>query len=147
MIPHLITLGAPTPWPVLPPGIHDASMVEIQARFATTPHRSKLFGGFERAATALRVAGCQTIYLNGSFVTDSPIPGDFDGCWEIAEVDPTLLDPVLLNFENMRMAQKQKYHGEMFIASLPGMGSLSFLQLFQREKYSGRPKGILRISF
>jgi hypothetical protein len=145
MIPPLVTLGTPAPWPVLPPGIHDTTLAEIETRFATTPHRRWLFQGFVRVADALRQAGCTTLYLDGSFVTGKPHPDDFDGCWEIAGVDPTLLDPTFLQFANKREAQKKKYLGEMFIAAMPGGSGLTFLEFFQLEKFSGRPKGILRV--
>jgi hypothetical protein len=56
-----------------------------------------------------------------------------------------LLDPVLLQFEDRRRAQKQKYLGEMFIAEFEGAPGFSFLEFFQIEKFSGRPKGILQI--
>ena len=145
MIPPLIDLGSPSPWPVLPPGIHDATLVEIEAAFATTPHRRALFEGFGRVVVALERAGCKTAYLDGSFATGKPHPLDFDGCWELAGVDPAKLDPVLLRFEKKREAQKLKFSGEMFIAEWPGAPGLTFLDLFQREKFSGRPKGILRV--
>jgi hypothetical protein len=143
MIPALISLGTPAPWPVLPPGIHNATLAEIAARFATTPHRRWLFDGFVRAVDALRRAGCTTLYLDGSFVTGKPHPDDFDGCWEMNGVDPALLDPVLLQFDNKREAQKRKYLGEMFIAD--GTPGTTFLEFFQIEKFSGLPKGILRV--
>lgn len=145
MIPAFINLGSPAPWPVLPPGVHDATLGEIAAAFAITPHRQSLFQGFERAATNLRNAGCSTVYLNGSFVTANPHPKDFDGCWAVAGVDRSKIDPVLLDFIHPRKSQKLKYGGELFIAELPGAPGLSFLQLFQIEKYSGQAKGILRI--
>lgn len=145
MIPQLIDLGAPSPWPVLPPGLHDSSLEEIAARFATTPHRRALYKGFVAASAVLSGAGCGAVYLDGSFVSDKPHPEDYDGCWEVAGVNPLLLDPVLLDFSGKREAQKRKYGGEMFIAELPGAPGMSFLQLFQVEKFSGRPKGILRI--
>src|SRR3546814_17377035 len=59
MIPDLIDLGSLCPWAVLPPGIHDATLGEVEARFATTPHRQWLFGGFVRVAEALAFAGCR----------------------------------------------------------------------------------------
>lgn len=145
MIPPLVDLGLPTPWTVLPPGIYDATLAEIEVRFATTPYRRVLFSGFVRVVRALTVAGCQTVYLDGSFVTGKPHPEDFDGCWACAGVDPTLLDPVLLLFDNKREAQKRKFQGEMFIAELPGAPGISFLDFFQIEKFSGRPKGIIRV--
>jgi hypothetical protein len=145
MVPRLIDIGPPAPWPVLPPGVHDATLADIAERFATTPHRQRLFDGFVRAAEALRLAGCRTVYLDGSFVTGKPHPGDFDGCWEIEGVDPTRIDPVLLTFENQREAQKAKYFGEMFIAHDQGAPGRAFLEFFQVEKFSGRAKGILRV--
>ncbi|HJO67890.1 DUF6932 family protein [Sphingomonas sanguinis] len=146
MIPTLVDLGSPAPWPVLPPGIHDASIDEIETRFANTTHRRWLFEGFRRLAQALADAGCSTLYLDGSFVTAKPHPGDYDGCWDHLGVDLALLDPVLLRFENKRAAQKAKYLGEMFIAGSPdGLGH-TFLDFFQVEKFSGLPKGILRVS-
>jgi hypothetical protein len=145
MIPTLIDLGSPAPWPVLPPGIHDTTLVEIESTFATTPHRRALFEGFGRVVLALESAGCATVYLDGSFVTGKPHPLDYDGCWELAGVDPTKLDPVLMRFENKRAAQKLKFLGEMFIAERLGAPGVTFLDFFQREKFSGRPKGILRM--
>jgi hypothetical protein len=145
VIPNLIDLGSPSPWPVLPPGIHDATLLEIEARFATTPHRRALFDGFGRVISALEIAGCAAVYLDGSFVSGKPHPDDFDGCWELAGVDPARLDPVLLRFENKREAQKLKFQGEMFIAEFPGAPGVAFLDFFQVEKFSGRPKGIVRV--
>jgi hypothetical protein len=146
MIPGLIDIGSPAPWAVLPPGIYDATLAEIGARFATTPHRQWLFDGFINVVGALQLAGCRTVYIDGSFTTGKPHPSDFDGCWELDHVDPSKLDPVLRTFANKREAQKKKYQGEMFPASWAGAPGMTFLQLFQIEKFSGAPKGILRVS-
>ncbi len=144
MIPDLVAVSALAPWPVLPPGIHDATLDEVAARFATTPHRAWLFSGFVRAFEALSGAGCSTIFLDGSFITAKPHPGDFDGIWDFTGVDPAKLDPVLLDFDNKRAAQKAKYFGEMFLVQLPHQPGL--LPFFQKEKFSDAPKGIVRIS-
>jgi hypothetical protein len=144
MLPDFITVSALAPWPVLPPGIHDATLDEVKERFGTTPHREWLFGGFVRVVEALRRAGCSTIFLDGSFITAKPHPGDFDGLWDLNGVDPDALDPVLLDFDNMRAAQKAKYFGEMFLMQLPHQPGL--LPFFQKEKFSDEPKGIVRIS-
>jgi hypothetical protein len=145
VIPTLVDLGFSTPWPVLPPGIHDATVDEIVQRFATTPHRRRLMDGFVRVLSALEAAGCSTAYIDGSFVTDKPHPGDFDGCWSTVGVNKALLDPVLLRFERKRELQKLKFGGEMFFAEAIGAPGLTFLQLFQKDKYSGSAKGILRL--
>ena len=145
MIPDLVDIGGSAPWSVLPPGIFKTTVPEIAQRFAITPHRRWLFGGLVRAVAAFEAAGCRRLYVDGSFVTAKPHPEDYDGCWEHDGIDFALLDPVLLKFDNKREAQKQKYLGEMFPAQAEGATGMTFLQLFQNEKYSGRPKGILRV--
>jgi len=145
MIPTLIDLDTSVPWQVLPPGIYDTTRAELAARFAVTPHRRRLLDGFERAALSLAKAGCRTAYIDGSFTTGKPHPQDFDGCWEHDGVDLAILDPVLKSFANKREAQKRKYLGEMFPAALENEPGMTFLALFQIEKFSGLPKGILRV--
>jgi hypothetical protein len=144
MIPQFVTVSDLAPWPVLPPGVHDATLTEVEERFATTPHRQWLFGGFLRAVKELRKAGCATVFLDGSFITAKPHPGDYDGLWDLTGVDHAALDPVLLDFKNKRAAQKAKYFGEMFLVQLPQQPGL--LSFFQKEKFSDEPKGIVRIA-
>lgn len=146
MIPDLIDLGSPTPWAVLPPGIHEATLDEIAERFATTPHRRWLYDGFLRMAEALAVARCTRLYLDGSFTTGKPHPEDYDGCWDWQGVDFKQLDPVLLQFEHKRAAQKRKFLGEMFLATTENLPGQTFLDFFQAEKFSGRPKGIVCVT-
>ena len=87
----------------------------------------------------LKDAGCRTVYLNGSFVTSKTFPNDYDACWEEAGVDPAALDPG-------RAIQKAKYMGELYPASIiADAEGLSFLEFFQTDKDTGRPKGILAI--
>ncbi|MDP1647320.1 MAG: hypothetical protein Q8M01_03840 [Rubrivivax sp.] len=73
------------------------------------------------------------------------VPGDFDGCWDRDGVDFDALDPVLLDFEGQREAQKDKFEGELFIAATQAdeLGT-RFLDFFQRDR-DGRPKGIIQI--
>jgi hypothetical protein len=92
---------------------------------------------------ALQKAGCETIYLNGSFVTSKDNPADYDGCWDIDSVSLELLDPVLMNFSSKQAGQKKKYGGELF-PNLPD-DTPAFLDLFQTDKSSGEAKGIVAI--
>jgi hypothetical protein len=84
--------------------------------------------------------------LDGSFTTGKPHPDDFDGCWDDAGMDLSKLDPVLKTFGAKQAVQKAKYLGELFPAHALTAPGLSFLQFFQIEKFSQRPKGILRIA-
>jgi hypothetical protein len=96
---------------------------------------------------ALRTAGYRRVYIDGSFVCAKKMPGDFDACWDTDGVDPEILDPVFLTFERKRAAQKRKYLGEFFPVSMTegGTGS-TFLEFFQVDKETGRPKGIILLS-
>ena len=144
MLPGLVDIGGP--WKVLPLGIHDASMDEVDAHFATNARRKWLYRGLVRGAEALRRAGCKVMYLDGSFVTEKENPGDFDVCWEPAGVDAKALDPVLLDFSARRKRQKQKFRGEFFPSSASADGRLTFLDFFQVDRHTGGAKGIVRVS-
>jgi hypothetical protein len=129
---------------VLPPGIHVASLEAIRARFATNEKRRELFDGFNAVVINLRSAGCKSIYLDGSFVTDKTLPGDFDGCWDPMGVDLKKVDSVLLDFTHARAAQKRKFRGEMLLA-MPGPASATILDFFQTDRATGSRKGTLLV--
>ncbi|MFB2878685.1 DUF6932 family protein [Floridanema aerugineum] len=129
----------------LPPGVHWATWQEFAARFGTTPHRQRLLKGLKSALDSLSKAGCEVVYIDGSFVTEKENPNDFDGCWDTTGVDPNFLDPILLNFHNKRAAQKAKYLGEFFLAQDPAdKAGKTFLEFFQTDR-NGNPKGIVAI--
>ena len=130
----------------LPPGVHAATWNELVARFGTTPRRLILLAGLKEALDMLRAAGCRQAYVDGSFVTSKPDPGDFDGCWETDGVDPARLDPVLLTFDRYRRAQKARFGGELFFADAPAdPAGTTFVEFFQRDRL-GQPKGIISLN-
>lgn len=104
-----------------------------------------LFNGLRRACNALRKAGCKVIYLDGSYITEKEIPGDFDVCWDPKNVDTKKLDPVFLVFSDQRKDQKLKYGGEFFPSSAMANGSHIFIDYFQIDKETGLKKGIIRV--
>jgi hypothetical protein len=140
MIPEFADSGA------LPPGIHWATWEEIKERFGSNPKRQKLLEGLARGLEALKTAGCETVYLDGSFITNKEEPNDFDACWESDGVQGRLLDPVLLTFSSHRAAQKAKYFGEFFIADAEATpDGLRFIDFFQQTR-AGEAKGIITIN-
>jgi hypothetical protein len=145
MVPHFTDLAG-SPWPVLPAGIHLATLSEVEARFAFNPGRRMQFRGLMAGLQNLRAAGCVRAFLDGSYMTAKPRPGDFDACWDPRGVDPTLLDPVLLTFDNHRAAQKAKYKGEFFPSTIPAdaIGTI-FIEFFQVDRFTGARKGIVVI--
>ena len=62
----------------LPPGVHLAPWHEVVERFATNRHRKDLFGGLYLALLNLADAGCRSGLLDGSFVSSTPFPEDYD---------------------------------------------------------------------
>ena len=145
MIPDFVDVGGP--WKVLPPGVHNATLEEVAARFATSGHRKRLFFGFRNGVEALRKAGCRKILLDGSFITEKPMPGDFDVCWDHVGVNDKKLDPVFSDFGDRRKKQRERFGGEFFPAHLLADGKHVFLDFFQIDKDTGNAKGIICIKF
>ncbi|WP_439880929.1 DUF6932 family protein [Pontibacter sp. MBLB2868] len=133
---------------LLPPGIHWATWIEIQERFGYTSYRSNLLFGMMIGIESLKKSGCTELYIDGSFCTDKLVPGDFDACYEDANIDWALLqkiDPTMLEFSNGRAAQKLKYYGEFFPYSAIADRTTGkmFLEFFQVQKYTNIAKGIV----
>ncbi len=131
----------------LPEGIHWAEWDEISLRFGSNIHRKKMLDGLKMAFTQLKIAGCKYAYLDGSFVTDSQFPDDFDACWDVTGVDASILFiniPVLFDFDNGRLNQKMLFYGEFFPYAPSNTGTYSILEFFQYNR-NGQKKGIIGI--
>lgn len=117
----------------------------MAARFGTTLYRRRLLSGMLRALSNLVGAGCKRAWVDGSFVTEKLVPGDFDLCWDDDGVDSSRLDPAILNVTPPRLAQRVKYGGDILPnPSGPNIG-YSFVDFFQLDKVTGDPKGILLV--
>lgn len=128
----------------LPPGIYDATWGEFVARYGINPYRSRLLDGLLAALRNLRAAGCVVALIDGSFITTKRFPGDYDGTWDPTGVNATLIDPILLTFDNKRAAMKAKYLGELFPATLLAAPGVVFADFFQKDR-DGVAKGLVRI--
>lgn len=122
---------------LLPPGEHEATWPEFVQRFGITPQRRLQLEGLLRALQALRAAGCRRVWIDGSFVTTKPHPGDWDGCWDPAGVVVARLDPVLTDFRDGRRAQKATFRGELFDAE----DAADRFGTPYRDFFQGRPHG------
>jgi hypothetical protein len=128
----------------LPPGVHNAPWREVAPRFSANNHRTRLVGGLLLALQNLAGAGCRSVLLDGSFVSQKDLPEDYDGAWDTKGVDPHLLDPVLLDFSNGRAAMKSKYLGELFPATAAAAPGVLYRDFFMKDR-SGIPKGVVNI--
>lgn len=131
----------------LPTGIHWSSLEEIKKKLCFSKKRITLITGLELAIKALIKAGCKTIYIDGSFTTSKHDPNDIDVCW-VENVDLNklnLIEPTLLDFDNGRRNQKQKFGCEFFPADwIAKPPDVIFIDFFQSDR-NNNPKGIIGI--
>jgi hypothetical protein len=141
----VVTLPPHQPDGLLPPGVHICTWDELRLACGSSAYRASILAGLLVAAKLLAQAGCRSLYIDGSFVTSKAFPGDFDACWDIAGVNVALVDPVFFDFRNKRAAQKARFKGELFLAHGIAAPGFTFFQFFQRDKNSGKPKGIVAL--
>ncbi len=70
---------------------------------------------------------------------------EWDRCWDTEGMDIrrlARLDPILVRVRGNRAAQKAKYGGEIFPVNVSN-NKVEVLDLFQHDKITGRPKGII----
>ena len=138
----------------LPPGDHRATLDEITKRLGFTPRRRWLLKGLRAAVQAFRVAGIREIYIDGSFCTEKPDPGDIDGYW--VEPDPEVYDRIdgyWIDFELIfvPLVRKRKWrmwaeHGvEFFIHPAMQAGPETGFTTFFRQDRDGRPRGMIQV--
>jgi hypothetical protein len=126
-------------------GIHEPEdWAEFVSRFGTNPTRLRQIEGLRDALLLLQNAGCQVVYVNGSFTTAKELPGDFDACWDTAGVDFDQLDDVFFKLRHPRTEMKVRFGGELFPASADAGNGETFLEFFQHDR-NGVPKGIVKL--
>ena len=138
----------------LPPGDHAATMAEITKRFGFTPRRRWLLRGLRKAVDAFRAAGIEEIFIDGSFCSAKPDPGDIDGYW--VEPDAQVydrIDPYWTDFEMVFVhhSRKRKWrmwadHGlEFFIHPVMRASVEAGFPEFFRHDRDGHQQGVIHI--
>jgi hypothetical protein len=129
----------------LPAGVHEPeNWTEFVSRFGTNPTRRRQIEGLKDALRLLKDAGCQVVYVNGSFTTAKELPGDFDACWDTAGVDFDHLTDIFFQLRHPRTEMKARFGGELFPASASAAAGETFLEFFQHDR-NGTPKGIVKL--
>ena len=125
-------------------GIHRMGLVEFERRFCWNAHRQWLGKGLFRAVDQLARAGCRSILIDGSFVSEKEHPSDWDAAFDPVGVDPIKLDPVLLRHTDRRLSMKAKYLGDLFPWNTPaaGLGGPVYFDFFQTDR-NGAAKGVV----
>jgi hypothetical protein len=145
---------------LLPPGIHDATLDEVEqafARFQRTDRRIKLFEKLRAYVAELRKTGwTYTLLIDGSFVmppVDAPNDIDailvFPAAWDMEQQ----LRPFQYNLVSKRVTKKD-YNIEVYPVPAGSADEQEFLDLFARVRVEwseqfGWPnqsfKGVVRI--
>lgn len=130
----------------LPDGLHRMTLAQVASAFTWTGRRQWLNLGLVRAAGALKFAGCRVLILDGSFVTATDEPGDYDAAFDPVGVDGDALDPILLRHSDGRRAMKAKYLGDIFPwgATACSKTGSTFRDFFRTDR-AGVPKGLVEI--
>ena len=138
----------------LPPGDHRAPLEEIAKRLGFTPRRRWLLKGLQAAIEAFWAAGIEEVFIDGSFCTEKPDPGDIDGYW--VEPDPEVyerIDPYWIDFELVLASHVRKWkwrmwvdHGvEFFIhPAMQASPEIAFPEFFRRGR-DGQPRGVIHV--
>jgi hypothetical protein len=137
---------------LLPPGLYDCSLDEIQGRFGVfqkTDRRPRLFEKLRQFLTEVQQTGLvAAVVVNGSFITATPEPNDID---LILLVEPghdfsAELRPPEYNVLSRRQVRKR--HGlDVLVAREGSAAAARYQSFFHRVR--DRPevsKGLLRVS-
>jgi hypothetical protein len=128
----------------LPEGIHKATWEELRERLGWNEERRTMLAGLRTAMLMLADGGCSRLYVDGSFATSKEFPGDWDACWDPANVVVDQLNELVLdNSPGGIYRQKQFLLGELHPSSARATADHTFLEFFQVSKQDGRTKGIV----
>ena len=141
MIPEFLESG------LLPPGVDSAeNWTEFVQRFGWNDHRKHLLEGLGFAIKELRGANCESLFIDGSFVTEKDYPSDYDACYETSGINFGRMNKVFADFSNQRALQKAFFRGEFFPCRFLVADTdpkRTFLDFFQVDKESGEKKGVV----
>ena len=143
MIPRFTDEG------LLPPGVHETSLEELEESMGWGRKRRGLLEGLEETLELMASCGVTRVYLDGSFVTDKDRPNDIDGCYDLAEdvsaEDLGCLPPIFPPSASNRAEAKRRFGVDFFPAAATELGSgQPFLRFFQTDR-EGRERGVLLV--
>jgi hypothetical protein len=131
---------------LLPAGTHFATWEELKDKFGFNKHRLKLLEGLKQGLQVLIKYGCKEVYVDGSFVTDKPLPNDIDVCYDNTHMNwkKFITDhPEFNDSKNGNAIQKTKYQSEFYAFN----AYEDYILLFFQFDKSNNSKGIVKISY
>jgi hypothetical protein len=138
---------------LLPEGVHECEPPEVVASFCANAARATVWGRFEGFLQwAADKPGPVGIYVDGSFVTDKPLPGDIDIALDITDLPPEQQNEWIVAFHREHARVKREFRTD-FYPFIRGQEH-DFTAFFQylrvdeaitRGVPDGTRKGILRL--
>ncbi len=137
---------------VLPIGIFDCTLAEVQEGFGTfkgSDQRVRLFTRLEALAEAMRASGIfESLIVDGSFVTAKPVPNDIDLIAVLRpghdfERDLPMSEYALVS----RALLRRRFAFDVVVADRDSTLYTTYIEFFSRVREApGLTKGLLRIS-
>lgn len=139
---------------LLPPGVHPCSMAEAAAALCTSEQRKTIWAGLEGfVGWAAKLSGPTNLYVDGSYVTDKPIPGDVDVVVDISACDAAGQAQWLQAWVDSHQHVKVTYHVDFYLMVIGhGNDFVAFFQYVRAEEALRRGigldvrKGILQVT-
>jgi hypothetical protein len=135
----------------LPEGIYECTLDELENTFGkSNEKRKKLFAKLLEFIHDIKSIGCDTLFIDGSFITTKELPKDIDVLWDYEGIkyenfkweSIELKLPIIFN----RYERELKYKLDIFPAKLEeGASGKLFLDFFQQIKETNLKKGIIKI--
>ena len=138
---------------LLPAGVHDCIDAEVQIAFCASDARQAVWAAFQGfLAWVATKPGPVSIFVDGSFVTDKPVPRDVDVAVDITACSVADQDAWLIAYHREHAFLKRQF-GTDFYPVIGGVGHdfTSFFQYIRvddalaRGAPDGTRKGILRL--
>lgn len=148
MIPDLDANG------MLPPGVWDCSLAEIEVRFCWNDHRRTLWLGLKHFLNEVyRPMGVHfPIWVDGSFCREKQLPSDIDVVLDLAEFDGATAFTAAWKVRAQHDAIKAAYHVDLWVRHPEIPHDLAAFFQYVGDKAAAEfrlqpkdPKGILRV--
>lgn len=143
-----------TQYGLLPPGVHTCSMEEAAEALCTSAHRTTIWAGLEGfIAWAAGLDDPTALHVDGSYVTDKPVPGDVDVVVDVSGCDAQGQAQWLQAWADNYQHVKNTYHVDFYpVVAGHGNDFVAFFQYVRAEEALRRGigldvrKGILQVT-
>ena len=151
---HFAAMPIPSlePAGLLPPGIYDCTLEEIEMRFAifqSSDRRPQLWEKFQAFCREAKASGViEALLLDGSFVTAKPAPNDIDLVVVVSAAHDFAVDLPPNQYNILAQQRVRRRFGLDIVVAKNGTDNLAQAVAFfmQVRQQPGMKKGLLRVT-